>query len=101
VAVSVPTTTGSAANRLDCVDADRLERWIFFAYLVCHNVVDVADKDSGEYRHGYCSTVFLQCINDLFVRQDLDADAAGNVDRLHYKVSGDQQSTGNIEKDLI
>ena len=32
------------------VDLETLERWLFYGFLLCHSVVDVGKKESGEYK---------------------------------------------------
>ena len=35
---------------LEIVGVERMERWFFFGFLLCHYVIDVTKKEAGEYR---------------------------------------------------
>lgn len=35
---------------LEMVHLERIERWMFFSFLICHFVIDLNHKDAGEYR---------------------------------------------------
>ena len=46
---SMHSAFGHSAG-VEAVDLERMEKWLFYGFLFCHHVVDVARKESGEYK---------------------------------------------------